>query len=202
MTYDKTRKPSQERSIATREKIIDAGFELICNDGYYNTDTAKIAKKAGVSTGIVYQYFKDKRDILLTALDKYSDEVFEPMLSIAPDSFTKEDLPKMLKDLINYFISYNKISAKAHQEITAIAHYDKEVDIYFQEKKVEIIDKASNILINNGFNPPNIKERVYIVAELVDHLCNEIIYHKRKDSTLNYDIMIDIVVNEIINILT
>ena len=45
MAENRTRKPSQKRSIETREKIIDAGFDLICTDGYFNTDTAKIAKK-------------------------------------------------------------------------------------------------------------------------------------------------------------
>ena len=59
MSDAEIREPVQKRSIETKDKIIEAGFELICNDGYYNTNTAKIAKKAGVSTGIVYQYFKN-----------------------------------------------------------------------------------------------------------------------------------------------
>ena len=67
MSETEIREPIQKRSIETKEKIIEAGFELICNDGYYKTNTSKIAKKAGVSTGIVYQYFKDKYDILIEA---------------------------------------------------------------------------------------------------------------------------------------
>ena len=58
------REPIQKRSIEKKEKIIEYGFELICDKGYYNTNTAEIAKAAGVSTGIVYQYFNDKHDIL------------------------------------------------------------------------------------------------------------------------------------------
>ena len=65
-----------------KEKLIDAGWKLISENGYYNTNTAEIAKKAGVSTGIVYQYFKDKHDILMDALDKYMDDIFFPMLKI------------------------------------------------------------------------------------------------------------------------
>ena len=62
------RNPIQKRSIEKKEKIIEAGFELICEKGYYNTNTVEIAKKAGVSTGIVYQYFNDKHDIFIEAL--------------------------------------------------------------------------------------------------------------------------------------
>ena len=38
------RKPIQKRSIEKKKKIIHAGFELICQKGYYNTNTAEIAK--------------------------------------------------------------------------------------------------------------------------------------------------------------
>ncbi len=65
MSSNEIREPIQKRSIEKKEKIIEAGFELICKKGYYNTNTAEIAKLAGVSTGIVYQYFRDKYDILL-----------------------------------------------------------------------------------------------------------------------------------------
>ena len=66
-----------------KEKIIKAGFDLICENGYYNIDTSKIAKSAGVSTGIVYQYFKDKHDIFIAGLEKYADNIFYPMLNLS-----------------------------------------------------------------------------------------------------------------------
>ena len=67
------RTPRQERSIAKKKKIIEAGYELFSKVGYYATNTAEIAKHAGVSTGIVYGYFKDKRDILLDVLARLSE---------------------------------------------------------------------------------------------------------------------------------
>ena len=66
------REPIQKRSIEKKEKIIKYGFDLICEKGYYNTNTAEIAKAAGVSTGIVYSYFNDKHDILLEGLKRYA----------------------------------------------------------------------------------------------------------------------------------
>ena len=74
------RVPRQKRSIEKKEKIIDAGWKLISKNGYYNTNTAEIAKEADVSTGIVYQYFKDKHDILIAGINKYGDDIFFPML--------------------------------------------------------------------------------------------------------------------------
>lgn len=37
--------PKQQRAIDKKERIIKAGFDLICKNGYYNTNTAEIAKK-------------------------------------------------------------------------------------------------------------------------------------------------------------
>ena len=44
MSEYEIRKPIQKRSIEKKEKIIESGFELICEKGYYNTNTAEIAK--------------------------------------------------------------------------------------------------------------------------------------------------------------
>ena len=134
MAENEIREPIQKRSIETKDKIIEAGFDLICNDGYYKTNTSKIAKKAGVSTGIIYQYFKDKRDIFLSGLDKYADDIFYPMLNMPNISFSKDDLPNIMKNMIKRYISNHKLSAIAHEEITAMTHSDKDVAYYFHKK--------------------------------------------------------------------
>lgn len=193
------REPIQKRSIETKEKIIEAGFELICNDGYYKTNTSKIAKKAGVSTGIVYQYFKDKRDIFLAGLDKYADDIFYPMLNMPNISFSNNELPTIMKEMITRYISNHKLSEIAHEEITSMTHSDKDVAFYFHKKEMEMTNKISNILIENNFKISNINEKVHIVIGLIDNLCHEIVYHKHKE--LDYDIMTDLVINEIVNIL-
>lgn len=199
MSETAIREPKQMRSIETKDKIIEAGFELICNDGFYNTNTSKIAKRAGVSTGIIYQYFKDKRDIFLSGLDKYADDIFYPMLNMTNVKFSKNDLPNIMKNMINRYIGNHKLSAIAHEEITAMTHSDKDVAFYFHKKEMEMTNKVSGLLIENNFKVSNINEKVHIVIGLIDNLCHEIVYHKHKE--LDYEIMTDVVVNEIVNIL-
>ena len=71
------RMPTQKRSIEKRNKIIEKGFELMCEKGFYNTTTTDIAEYAGVSIGIIYQYFNDKKDIFLEGVKNYSIAVKE-----------------------------------------------------------------------------------------------------------------------------
>ena len=199
MSETEIREPIQKRSIETKDKIIEVGFDLICNDGYYNTNTSKIAKKAGVSTGIVYQYFKDKKDILMSGLEKYVDDIFHPILHMSNINLRKDDISSLMKIMIKKYISNHKLSAIAHEEIVSIAHSDKDIANFFYQREIEMTKKISASLAENGFKTNNIDEKVHIIMSLVDNLCHEIVYHKHKE--LDYDVMTDIVINEVVNIL-
>ena len=69
------REPIKKSSIEKKNKIIEKGFELMCTKGYHNVTCVDIAKYAGVSTGIIYQYFKDKRDIFIEGVKDYSNKI-------------------------------------------------------------------------------------------------------------------------------
>lgn len=62
-----------------REQIVDAAVELFSRKGFYRTTIQEVAKKAGVSTGLIYQYAQTKEDVLLLALlsvmDHYRHEL-------------------------------------------------------------------------------------------------------------------------------
>ena len=57
------RNPSQQRSIATVNAIIKAGFICVAEKGLAATTTRHIAAVAGVGVGSVYEYFKNKEAI-------------------------------------------------------------------------------------------------------------------------------------------
>ena len=195
---DNIREPKQQRAIEKKEKIIEAGFNLICKNGYYNTNTAEIAKIAGVSTGIVYQYFEDKYDILIEGLEKYGDAIFFPMLKTKDVTFDKKDFDKLLKQMIKHYISNHKVSNVAHEEIMSMVHSDKRVAEYYYKRELEMTNSLKDILINNNFEGDYLSEKVHIMLGLIDNLCHEIIYHKHND--MNYDAMIELVINNIKNL--
>lgn len=62
-----------------RGQIVRAAVKLFSEEGYYTTTIQQIAREAGVSTGLIYQYFRDKDDILFLSLklvlDTYENEI-------------------------------------------------------------------------------------------------------------------------------
>lgn len=192
------RNPKQERAILKKEKIIDAGFKLICENGYYNINTATIAKEAGVSTGIVYQYFNDKHDILIEGLKKYGNDIFFPMLKNNNLNFKFDNFEKLLENMIENYINNHKISKIAHEEIMAMVHSDKEIAEFYYKNEIEMTNKIKRLLIYNNFKDNNLEEKTHIMINLIDDLCHEVIYHKHYD--MNYDIMKKLIIETIIKL--
>ena len=198
MKINEIREPIQKRSIEKKEKIIKAGFDLICEKGYYNTNTAEIAKAAGVSTGIVYSYFKDKRDIFIEGIKEYATSIMYPMFEVAT-SVDLNNLKELLENMIDVFIKNHKISKSAHEEMMAMRHLDEDIATIFNQSEIDMTNRIVEILENNGFDIPNLDEKVHLIIGIVENLCHEIVYHKHP--SINYDVMKDEVINIILNIL-
>ena len=189
------RVPKQKRAILKREKIIDAGFELICKNGYYNINTMDIASKANVSTGIIYQYFKDKYDIFMEGLEKYGDEIFFPVLKIDTSNFSIQNFENTLHNIINEYIKNHRLSQTAHEEITSMIHSNKEVADFFYKRELLMTKTIKDLLIKNNFKDNNLNEKVHIMIGLIDNLCHEVTFHKH--SNMDYDVMTNIVIKSI-----
>ena len=52
------------------QRILDAAVEVIAERGYFNSPVSAIAARAGVADGTIYLYFKNKDDVLRTAIDR------------------------------------------------------------------------------------------------------------------------------------
>ena len=191
-----TRMPVQKRSVEKRERIIRNGFELMCNNGYFNTTTSDIAKYVGVSTGIIYQYFNDKKEIFIEGFSKYSDDIMFPILDILKNNTIKLDnMEKLLNEMLNVFIEKHTLLKRAHEEMLALAHLDEDIDKIFLEQEVEATKAVTNVLRENGIGGEGLEERVHIIIGIVENYCHEFVYHKH--SILNYDVM----KNEVINVI-
>jgi AcrR family transcriptional regulator len=66
--------PRQERSRLTVEAILDAAARVFERHGYAGGTTNRIAERAGVSIGSLYQYFPNKDAILVALVEQHLDE--------------------------------------------------------------------------------------------------------------------------------
>ena len=189
--------PTQKRSIEKKDKIIEKGFELMCNNGYYSTNTNDIAKYVGVSIGIIYQYFNDKKEIFIEGIKKYSDNIMFPILDILNNNEVKfNNLENLLDEMLNTFIKKHTLSKKAHEEMIALSHQDEDIAEIFHNKEILTTTKIVEALNKNGINSTNLFEKVHVIIGIVENYCHEIVYHQHKN--IDYNVM----KKEVIKIIT
>ncbi|SHK21959.1 transcriptional regulator, TetR family [Desulfatibacillum alkenivorans DSM 16219] len=63
------RKSNEERRKATRQKIVQATLDLCAERGYHMVSPKDISQEAGVSVGILYHYFKNKKEIAVHLIE-------------------------------------------------------------------------------------------------------------------------------------
>jgi AcrR family transcriptional regulator len=69
------RRSQQDRTAETREKLIRAAVESICQLGYAHATTSLIAERASLSRGALQHQFGTRLDLLFAVLDHLSDEM-------------------------------------------------------------------------------------------------------------------------------
>jgi AcrR family transcriptional regulator len=76
----------------SREAIVSASLELFAKRGYSATTTEAIARKAGVSKGLIFTHFKTKQDILLSIFDEQFERIMPRFLQEGDSRSAKERL--------------------------------------------------------------------------------------------------------------
>lgn len=192
------REPQQERSIEKKNKIIQAGYELFTEVGYYGTNTVEIAKRAGVSTGIVYGYFSDKRDILICVLKIYIGNVSEPLIDIMKSQTGNVNLNALVKMILDKTIELHEQYAKLHNTLHALAATDEAVNAEFIKLENNITEQMSEQLVSLGINTKNTTEKVHLAMNIIQSFAHEYVFDNH--SYINYPKMKEIVSNIIVEL--
>lgn len=182
----KIRKPIKSTSIDKKNRIIEAGLDVFCKNGFYNTTTPEIAAKAGVSTGIIYSYFKDKMDIFLQSLDLYFERLYNPLLNKIKNS-NFNNLKQTILDIIDLVIKTHIDNSNAHEEMIAMSHLDEKVHNRFMLAEQKITSIIIDVLEKNNIHLKNEQEKVHIAYNLVENLSHEYVFHKH--DFINYEEM-------------
>jgi TetR/AcrR family transcriptional repressor of mexJK operon len=90
-----TDKPLREGSPAKRAAILAAAKSLFLNDGFERTSVDAIAAMAGVSKRTVYDYFGDKRSLLLAVVADLMGHVLD-VVRTAHEEISADDLEASL----------------------------------------------------------------------------------------------------------
>ena len=147
------RKEEQFEQIRMQKKalIMEAALELFATNGYYPTSISMIAKKAKISKGLLYNYFKSKEDlikeIMMVGFEKFTD-IFDPnkdgILTCEEFEFFIRETFRVLRENTSYYKLYfsammqqnvmELVQAKMHE---VLPKYLKMLAVYYDKLGVE-----------------------------------------------------------------
>ena len=76
-TLTPRKKPRQARSAATLDAIFEATIQVLLADGMRALTTTRVAERAGVSVGTMYQYFPHKQSLIYALNERYLEVLAE-----------------------------------------------------------------------------------------------------------------------------
>lgn len=167
------RKPIQKRSIEKKNKISKAGFELFCEKGYHGTNTIEIAKRADVSIGALYSYFRDKRDIYIAAFEQYLNTFSNLLFEKLGDLQQPFSLSVFIEKWIFIYIDVYATSNHALAQLRIMMTEDDKINHHFCNFENEYVSGIVEILNRNDIFSNNLPEKVYASCILVDALSRE-----------------------------
>ena len=122
---EKRYKEAFERATDERkEKILEIGIEEFSSKGYENANINVIAKKAGISIGLMYKYFATKEDLFITCIHRGKailDDALEEIMQSDDKLLVKAE--KLIrttcyhsKSNANYIKLYNELTSERNPE--------------------------------------------------------------------------------------
>ena len=115
--------PVQARSAASVDAILEATIQVLLSAGKERLTTTRVAARAGVSVGTLYQYFPNKSALLQAALKRHLDEVIEAVERVCREQ-KGQTLQRMATVLITTFLN-----AKMRDAKTSVALYSVSSDV-------------------------------------------------------------------------
>jgi AcrR family transcriptional regulator len=106
------RKPTQERAKETVNVILSAAAQILGSVGFDSSTTNRIAEKAGVSIGSLYQYFPNKEKLAIALIERYLNlhaEKFRARLQEDAGRPFEEVVQRLSEEVVTMYLENRKL---------------------------------------------------------------------------------------------
>lgn len=128
------------------EMIILAAIDLIAERGFHDAPTTLIAKRAGVSTGALFHYFKNK-DELIKEIFSYTNKKFygAVLKGYSPEKSIQDRFFHLCTAMLRYFIKHPALFHYADQFF--ISPFGSEIRFRMMQSELDVNDPFLALLI-------------------------------------------------------
>jgi AcrR family transcriptional regulator len=149
--FEPRKSPVQARSTASVDAILEATLQVLLRVGKERLTTTRVAARAGVSVGTLYQYFPNKSALLQAALRRHLAEVAEAVEAVCEEQKGRP-LEEMATALITAFLEAKMRDAKTSVGLYSVssdvdgARIAQQMQVRFNKAVVKMLDTSCDRL--------------------------------------------------------
>ncbi|HEX4407046.1 MAG TPA: TetR/AcrR family transcriptional regulator [Polyangia bacterium] len=176
------RRPRQRRAWQTVEAVLDAVTQVLKRGGVDAVTTNRIAARAGVSIGSVYQYFPDKRAIFVALRERHVEQMgrlVESKLVASADA----TLEGLMRGLLEAMIAAHALDPELHDLLLMQAPQGADEDQDFERRlrgalRLALTSRAHEL-------PPafDLERALFVLTNVVEALAHGVVL--RRPATLS-----------------
>lgn len=187
-TLEPRKSPVQARSAASVEAILKATTQVLLKVGKEHLTTTRVAVRAGVSVGTLYQYFPNKSALLRAALQRHMDEIGMAVETVCHEQ-AGSSLEKMATALVTGFLEAKMKNARASVAFYSVssdfdgARISREMGQKFNRAIVTMLATAKGELLTDPQMVASMLQATMVGAsrQLLESTSPESVYEKLRD---------------------
>lgn len=177
------KRPLQARSKATVDAILSAAAQVLKRKGYAAATTDRIAERAGVSVGSLYQYFPNKDAILVALAERHIDEGFALVRELLVEALQEAPPAELLlRRFIVAMVALHENEPELHRVLFEEVPLPASVRRGLRKRENEFATEVCALL--EAHPEVRMKEprvTAYVLVHAVDSLVHNFVLHPPKD---------------------
>lgn len=167
------KRPKQERSQATVQAILIATTHILTEDGYDQLTTNRVAERAGVSIGSLYQYFPNKKALIFALAEHHANEMMQlaqrHLTGIGGDEAAQPEdcsITAVLRRIIRAAMAAHAVNPKLYRVLhEQIPH--SEVMQQLDTSKIDDVLRSFFLERQEQLKPKNLDLTVFMVERTI-----------------------------------
>ncbi len=139
--------------------ILDTALKLFSIEGYHGTSVAKIAKEAGISKGLMYNYFESKELVIKELIMGFLEELLS-LVDMECEEFGKKEFLDMIEKNFQWIKDRHEVM-KLYFSLTLQPSVLAIMEDKLMEMAMPIFIKISGFFESLGFEDPYAETRYF-----------------------------------------
>ena len=171
--------PAQRRSRATVDAILEAAARVFAERGFAAGTTNRIAERAGVSVGSLYEYFPNKESILVALVERTTAQGMARIEGrLAEDSEGDGDLERLLLGFVEAMLAFHRGEPELHRVLFEEAPHPPELHacvLQMEEKLAHTLEaflaRCSEVAVRDA------DTAAHLAVQVVEALTHRFVLH-------------------------